>query len=381
MTDDSRDIHYIATMARLSRSQRLKLRTVLAISIAWAVVSTVFAIHNHWLILATVNNGGMAQYDLTTTLLNSLIIIPLAGILAGGSIVYFLEEYVRKLPLWSWLLIDMLAIVFLIFIISIPGSLAYNAIYFKQPPWHGLVLSNTIEFLTSYGLLNIVLFWSIVSAFTLLFLRVNEKYGQGVFLKMLRGAYHRPQVETRIFMFLDIRSSTTIAERLGHEKWFDLLNRFFNDITEPVIDTHGEIYQYVGDEVIVSWSLKYGLTDNNCIQCFFQISQKMSAKAEEYMQAYGVVPRFKAGLHCGKVTMGEIGKIKRDIVFTGDVLNTTSRIQDLCNQYETNFLVSLEVVEKLNDTLGLMVNPVGQIELRGRQLPVSLFTVQPLDKT
>jgi adenylate cyclase len=328
--------------------------------------------------MAMLEGGGMIHYDFITTLLNNLVVIPLAGILAGGTIVYFLEEHVRKLPLWSWLLIDTLAIVLLIIIISIPGSLAYYMIYFQLPPWDGQVMSNTFQFLTSYGLLNLILFWSIVSAMTLLLLRVNEKYGQGVFLNMLRGAYHRPKVETRIFMFLDIRSSTSMAERLGHEKWFDLLNRFFNDITDPIIDTHGEIYQYVGDEVIVSWSLKHGLTNNNCVQCFFEINKRMNARADEYLRKYGVVPRFKAGIHCGPVTMGEIGKIKRDIVFTGDVLNTTSRIQDLCNQYQTDLLVSLEVVERLSDMPGLSVKPVGHIELRGKQVPVSLFAVQPV---
>lgn len=365
-------------MGKLTRSQALRLRTVFTISVVWAVVAIIFAIHNHWFLLATQENGGFAHYDLGTTLISNLIIIPVAGLLAGGTIVYFLEEYVRRLPLWSWLVVDTVIIVILIIIISVPGSLAYNSVYFDKPPWDGLVMINSLEFLRSYGLLNLILFWAIVSAITVLTLRVNDKYGQGVFLRMLRGAYHRPKVETRIFMFLDIRSSTSIAEKIGHEQWFGLLNRFFNDITEPIIDTHGEIYQYVGDEVIVSWTVKNGVEDNNCIQCFFEIRKRMAERADDYQREFGVVPRFKAGVHCGPVTIGEIGKIKKDIVFTGDVLNTTSRIQDLCNTYNTDLLVSLEVVEKLSDTLGLEVKPVGYIELRGKQVPVSIFAVQPI---
>lgn len=75
-------------------------------------------------------------------------------------------------------------------------------------------------------------------------------------------------------MFLDIRSSTTIAEKLGHEKWFALLNDFFNDITEPVINTEGEIYQYVGDEVIISWPVTRGFSERNYITCFLRSPKK-----------------------------------------------------------------------------------------------------------
>jgi len=70
-------------------------------------------------------------------------------------------------------------------------------------------------------------------------------------------------------MFLDIKSSTTIAERIKHKKYFELLNDFFNDVTDPIIYNKGEIYQYVGDEITVSWKLENGVDNFNCINCFF----------------------------------------------------------------------------------------------------------------
>ena len=50
---------------------------------------------------------------------------------------------------------------------------------------------------------------------------------------------------------------------------------------------------------------------------------------------YGVVPEFKAGFHVGFATVGEIGVLKKIIAFSGDVLNTTSRIQSNCNKFDT----------------------------------------------
>lgn len=88
--------------------------------------------------------------------------------------------------------------------------------------------------------------------------------------------YRKPFSEVeRIFMFLDIRSSTTIAEELGHVQYFALLNDFFRDIAEPISKNKGHIYQYVGDEVVVSWPLDDGLNNANCLKCFFDIGDIM----------------------------------------------------------------------------------------------------------
>ena len=361
-------------LRKFTRSQKLKRNTVLNITLFWGMVAAIFALHNHLFLLAT-RDLGFQHYDFWINLTATILIVPLAGFLAGGTIVYILKEQLSKLPLWVVLLMDTLIIVVLVIIISIPASLIYNSIYFQKPPWDGLVMIHSLDFMLGYGMIHTLFFWTMVALTTMLVLQVNEKYGQGIFLKMIKGDYHRPKVETRIFMFLDIRSSTALAERLGHVKWFELLNNFFNDITEPILDTHGEIYQYVGDEIIVHWNTINGLEDNNCLHCFFEITERIKALDNKYQAEYGVTPRFKAAIHCGNVTVGEIGKIKKDIVFTGDVLNTTARIQELCNEYKVDLLVSQEVMERLTNTKEFSVEPVGSIELRGKQTPVSIFAI------
>jgi len=361
-------------LKKFTRSQKLKRNTVINITLFWAIVALVFAVHNHLFLVAT-HDLGVQHYDFWINLLATLLIVPLAGFLAGGTIVYILKVHLSKFPLWAVLIIDTLIIVVLVIFISIPASLIYNSIYFQKPPWDGLVMIHSLDFMFGFGMLHTLFFWTLVALITMLVLQVNEKYGQGIFLKMIKGDYHRPKVETRIFMFLDIRSSTAMAEQLGHVKWFELLNNFFNDITEPILDTHGEIYQYVGDEIIIHWDTRNGLKDNNCLHCFFEISERIKELDKKYQADYGVTPRFKAAIHCGNVTVGEIGKIKKDIVFTGDVLNTTARIQELCNEYKVDMLVSQEVMELLTDTKEFLIKPVGYIELRGKQTPVSIFTI------
>ncbi|MDQ3683293.1 MAG: hypothetical protein M3352_09505 [Bacteroidota bacterium] len=96
-------------------------------------------------------------------------------------------------------------------------------------------------------------------------------------------------------MFLDINSSTSIAEQLGNETYHSLLKDFFSDITLPILENKGNIYQYVGDEVIVAWNYEDGKEDIHCLKCFFDMKLYIHKKKDKYLHRYGLVPLFKAG--------------------------------------------------------------------------------------
>ena len=188
--------------------------------------------------------------------------------------------------------------------------------------------------------------------------------------------YTRPFSEVeRIFMFLDIRSSTTIAESLGHVQYFELLNDFFRDIAEPISKYRGQIYQYVGDEVVVSWNLEDGLDEGNCLHCFFDIVDTINRLSSKYEEKYTHVPTFKAGMHFGKVSTGTVGTLKKEIIYTGDVLNTASRIEGLCNRHEVDLLLSKDLVDRLPKNDSYLPHKIGEINLRGKSTEIVLFTV------
>jgi adenylate cyclase len=216
----------------------------------------------------------------------------------------------------------------------------------------------------------------IVIGIMLFFSEVSDNLGQGVLKNFLIGMYHKPREEERIFMFLDMKSSTTIAEKLGHVQYYKLLNDYYADITTAIIQTSGEIYQYVGDEIVVSWKLKHGLRNNNCLRCFFLIKEIFNRASEKYIKEYRMVPGFKAGLHYGKVTTGEIGVVKKEIIFTGDVLNTTARIQCTCNAYDVDILVSNDLLAKLKAEGQYVFSEIGECDLRGKDEKVKLQTVK-----
>ncbi|MEM6264349.1 MAG: adenylate/guanylate cyclase domain-containing protein [Bacteroidota bacterium] len=242
-------------------------------------------------------------------------------------------------------------------------------------PFDTTLISDTVDFFTTLAFWSIVTYFGMAVLICLFILEVSDNIGQAVLHNFLTGKYHHPIEEERVYMFLDMKSSTTHAEQLGHVRYFEMLKEYYVDLSEPIVRFGGEIYQYVGDEVIVTWKLK-GDFAQNALDCFFAMKLALGNQSKKYEAKYGVIPTFKAGLHHGKVTTGEIGVIKREITFSGDVLNTTARIQGLCNHYQVDLLVSEKFVQALPSTGTYRPIPLGEAELRGRHKMMNLFTVE-----
>jgi len=176
-------------------------------------------------------------------------------------------------------------------------------------------------------------------------------------------------------MFLDLKSSTTIAEKIGLIKNHKFLNDFFHDMTDAILECKGRIYQYVGDEVVIVWRVKEGVKDLNCLNLFWKIKDNIESKKNKYLERYGVYPEFKAGIHIGEVIAGEIGDIKKDIVYHGDTVNTTARIQAECNKYSSLMLASKDILSLLDFVPEYEAKSIGSIRLRGKETELELFSV------
>lgn len=303
----------------------------------------------------------------------------LAGIVGGSTLVIFWIKWLRTKTYRMSLLSILGTYTAVYFVVDIPTGL-FSACGELGLPLNDVrvwqeVLSTSVNIESLHG----YLFWLFVLLGTLIVLLVNDKYGPGMFRNFLLGKYFHPKREERIFMFIDLRSSTAIAEKLGEERYFNFLKDVFTHATPSILNANGEIYEYVGDEIIISWVTEKGVENANCIQCYFDIQKALNEKADYFDSTYQVKPEFKAGLHYGNVMTGEIGVVKRDIAFSGDVLNTTSRIQGLCSELGVDILLSKYLLEKLSlRSNSYEPRKMGDIELRGREQPVVLFTVSAL---
>ena len=235
------------------------------------------------------------------------------------------------------------------------------------------------RFVTSFTephLLFFALPYFVVVAVLMVFaLQMNRMIGTNVLRYFLAGRYHRPTAEERIFLFLDLERSTALAERLGSARYFELLRRFVDDLTDPIVASRGEIYQYAGDEVVVTWPIAEGVRAANCVRCFFWSRDAVAREAARYTRDFGTVPRFRAGLHGGPVTAGELGDLRRQIVFVGDILNTAARLEEYAKRSGLDLVVSDSLLRRLELPPGIEARHCGELDLRGKEAPVAAYSL------
>ena len=224
-----------------------------------------------------------------------------------------------------------------------------------------------VRLLTGYGILSL---------FTSLLYQLSNKIGRPALLRLFLGRYHHPVAEQRIFLFVDVKGSTTLAEQLGNERYSQLIRDFFFDMGAPIVAHRGEIYQYVGDEVVVTWEWATGVRQGRCVRCFFAMQQAIDLRRDHYLRTYGVVPTFKAGLHGGPVMATQVGAIKTELVFHGDVLNTTARIEAQCNALGSRLLLSASLYEALPSLSDFRFQALGAFPLRGKAGTVALYSAE-----
>lgn len=306
--------------------------------------------------------------------INSLAFV-LNGFIGGVFIVFVLRNWIRNRSYTFGLLYGMTAYIVLFFALTcIQNYFVIDSIWDGKGSFFTAYVKGLEDYFFSYEFARNFPFWFLVFTTTLITLFVNDKYGPGEFKKFLLGKYFHPKSEERIFMFLDLKGSTSIAEKLGERQYFHFLRKVYSDVTPVLLDTKAEVYQYVGDEIVVSWNLKNGLKDLNCIRCFQNILQLLKNLEPLYLDQFKAIPEFKAGLHVGRAIIGEIGVIKRDIAYSGDVLNTTARIQSKCNELGTSILISENLVNCFPKEQ-LTFRSMGQVELRGKSEALSLYSL------
>ncbi|HYG01740.1 MAG TPA: adenylate/guanylate cyclase domain-containing protein [Chryseosolibacter sp.] len=181
--------------------------------------------------------------------------------------------------------------------------------------------------------------------------------------------------ENRIFLFIDLNDSTMHAEELGHLRYSKFLSRFFQDFKICVRKMGGNIYQYVGDEIVVSWentseNVRSALLLAECFR------NKLASKFSVYRSLFGFIPDFKVALHSGFVAITRMGFRK---MYHGDVLNTCSRMIKVASERKLSLVVSPDVLRGLNDSMAVESTIIENVIMRGKRDRMQLLSVRSLN--
>jgi adenylate cyclase len=362
----------------MTQRLRLKLVKLAVIIFCWLIIAVLISFYDYFTLRSDISAGFSQTFSFGGHLAFNIIAGVMGALMGGSFLVFYVNEKYHDKPYGFTVLAVVVSFIVVVSIIAIVLSIISIPIQtgksFSDPESKELFTA----YLTNPLHAKNIIVWSAVVALTQIMLQFNTKFGEGSMWNMIRGKYQTPRAEQRIFMFVDLNESTSIAEKLGEEKYHQLLKDFFADITNPILDNKGEIYQYVGDEVVIAWRREEGVQYNRCVECFFDMKKQMQRLREKYVQKYGLVPGFKAGIHCGKVVAGEVGVIKRDITFSGDVLNTTSRIQGKCKEFNAEIIASDVLLNELQLAGKYTTTFLGSIKLKGKQKDMELSSLQPV---
>jgi adenylate cyclase len=228
---------------------------------------------------------------------------------------------------------------------------------------------------------EVVAYAMAVSTLVICVLRVRELIGSSTFAHLILGRYHRPVSEERIFLFLDLAGSTAYAERHGDLAAQELLKAVFATIAEPVRRHRGQIDDYIGDQVIISWPMARGIEQGRCIACVFAIHQALRDDREFWITHFGQVPELRAALHGGNVVTAEVGVDRHKIAYFGDVMNATARLEALCRDANRSVLISEAILSRIPALPeGIISEALGRHSLRGRNGTMSVHALSECRK-
>lgn len=305
------------------------------------------------------------QFEFWHSITISIVFGLTIGGLSGVAQLIIEEKLYRRISILKLTLLRLISIIILLVLIIF---LAHFIVTTFLGETKGLV-----AFAGESGSFAIYFYIIVVDLFLGFLRQINLMLGEQNLKKYFLGKFYTPREEERIFMFLDLQSSTTHAENLGHIKYSKMLQDCFIDLG-VVVENEAEIYQYVGDEVILTWKLKDGIRANNCINAFYNFKHQLYKKEAYYLKNYGVLPFFKAGLNSGIVTVTEVGKHKKEIAYHGDTINTAARIQEKCNTYKQEMLISQSLKNTLNTNL-YAFNKLGSVLLKGKDKEVLIYSI------
>jgi adenylate cyclase len=338
----------------------------------WNIINLILTTFIFLIILSLAEDFSLPlQITFERSIVYSTVISTANGIIFGLAEYFLTQRFFSKRSIGEIIVLQMLLAITIFSVLFTVIKFMLTSPIFSPILLKGANPNQTVGSSFGYVLFLYFLISSIVVGFAN---RIFKMYGKELFFPLLFGKYKAPREEDRIFMFLDQKSSTSIAEQLGHLRYSEFIQDFIIDINHVSEIYYATIYQYVGDEIVLTWKSSEK-NKQRCVHFYFACEKFIEERSQYYQQKYFTIPLFKAGVDCGKVVAVEIGDTKRDIAYHGDTLNTASRIQNLCNETDKRLLVSNSFVTALSLSDTFNTDHLGMFALKGKEKSVEIISI------
>lgn len=218
----------------------------------------------------------------------------------------------------------------------------------------------------------------LISITIMLILRIVSFIGGKNLLHLLTGRYQRPIQENRAFLFIDLKDSTKITEKLGVVRAREFISEFIFDVSKSITDNRGDIYKFMGDGIIAVWRHDNSSSIIDAITAVLEARNSLARRAKQYRERFGYEAEFRAGLHAGVVIASEQGDLRRSIEFNGDHINIAARLEQKAKDHDLTLVFSDVVAAELS---GTNYSPVGFEDeyVKGYSRPLKLFKLSQLE--
>ncbi|WP_315751094.1 adenylate/guanylate cyclase domain-containing protein [Bradyrhizobium sp. SZCCHNS3055] len=194
---------------------------------------------------------------------------------------------------------------------------------------------------------------------------------------ILAGATRRGSGTTvrAAIMICDLRDFTRISDNWPRDDVIDLLNGYFDAMSEPIVRHGGEILKFMGDGLLAIFPLSEPRACANLLHAVAEARQAMLALNEKNGEAGRAPLNYGVGVHVGDVMYGNIGSRARlDFTVIGPAVNMASRLETLTKQVGKPVLLSRAFADLVKDEFAL--ERVGEYPVRGFSEPIELFAYQ-----
>ncbi len=177
-------------------------------------------------------------------------------------------------------------------------------------------------------------------------------------------------------LFTDIRSFTTLSEKMSPSQVVAMLNSYFTPMTQCVKSHEGTMDKFIGDALMAFWNAPVNVEEHprKAVLAAIEMQQKLAALRPDFQKEFGVVIRIGAGLHTGVAHVGNMGSDDLlDYTSIGDTVNLASRLEGLSKQYGADVVISEVTAGRMGDDIPR--RRLDRIRVKGKSEPVDIYTV------
>jgi adenylate cyclase len=265
-------------------------------------------------------------------------------------------------------------ILFLVFVLGWP-ALA-SSVFFAQDWWLGF-LSFELAFFLVFGMTS-TYSYNTEGKKRRVIRQLFSCYMSEVLVKELEANPQNARLGgDRRFItifFSDLANFTTLSERFEPERIVSLLNEYFTEMSQVILDSQGVIDKYQGDGIMAFWGAPISLEDHAARACLAALEcQARMNKINESLTREGIPPlSMRIGLHSGDAVVGNMGSAQRfDYTIIGDNVNLASRLEGVNKQFGTKVIISESTY--LHAEGRIEVRELDLIAVKGKEKPIRIY--------